>query len=110
MKLLLDENLSPELVAILSEIYSETAHVRDFDLKSAPDRILWAHAAREGYTIVTKDADFHHRSFLYGHPPKVIWIRVGNCSTRDIAALLVERREEIEALHLAPDSCFLVLA
>ena len=110
MKLLLDENLSRALVAILSEIYPATAHVRDFGLKSAPDPLVWAHAARGGYTIVTKDADFHHRSFLYGYPPKAIWIRLGNCSTKDIAALLIDGRKEIEAFHLSRESAFLVLA
>jgi predicted nuclease of predicted toxin-antitoxin system len=109
VKLLLDENLSPALVTILSDIYQDTSHVRDFGLKSAPDPVVWAHAARDGYTIVSKDADFHHRSFLYGHPPKVIWIRLGNCSTRDVAELLVERRETIEAFHLSAESSFLVL-
>ncbi len=78
-------------------------------LKSAPDLILWAHAARAGYTIVTKDADFHHRSFLYGHPPKVIWIRRGNCSTEHIATLLIEEREKVQAFDLSADSSFLVL-
>ena len=82
MKLLLDENLSPALVAILSELYPQTAHVRDFGLKSASDPTVWEYAAKEGYTIVTKDADFHHRSFLFGSPPRVIWIRLGNCSTQ----------------------------
>jgi len=60
--------------------------------------------------IVTKDADFQHRSFLYGYPPKVIWIRLGNCSTKDIAALLIDGREEIETFHLSRESAFLVLA
>jgi predicted nuclease of predicted toxin-antitoxin system len=34
---------------------------------------------------VSKDTDFHQRSFLFGGPPKVVWIRLGNCSTEDIA-------------------------
>ena len=110
MKLLLDENLSPALVLSLLGTYPETAHVRDFGLNSASDPTVWQHAAREGYTIVTKDADFHHRSFLYGYPPRIIWIRRGNCSTKDIAALLVKRRDEIEAFHSSADRSFLVLA
>lgn len=88
MKLLFDENLSPVLIRLLSDIYPESAHVRDLNLKSSPDPKVWAYAAEHGYTIVSKDADFRQRSFLYGHPPKVIWIRIGNCSTRCIAALL----------------------
>jgi len=109
VKLLLDENLSPALVARLSDVYPETGHIRDFGLKAASDSAVWAHAAREGYTIVTKDADFHHRSFLYGHPPKVIWIRAGNCSTENMAVLLIDGRERIMAFHRSPESSFLVL-
>ncbi len=110
MKLLLDENLSPALVSILSKLYEGVSHVSgELGLKSAPDLILWAHAARAGYTIVTKDADFHHRSFLYGHPPKVIWFRRGNCSTQDVATLLVGEREKVEAFDVSADSSFVVL-
>jgi len=109
VKLLLDENLSPALIAILSEAYPEITHVRDLGLKSAPDPAVWAQAARGGYTIVSKDADFHHRSFLYGYPPRVIWIRLGNCSTKNVATLLLDRREEIEAFHLSTERSFLVV-
>jgi predicted nuclease of predicted toxin-antitoxin system len=41
--------------------------------------------------LVTKDEDFHRLSVLKGMPPKVVWIRVGNCTTRDVARLLRER-------------------
>ncbi|MGH9627683.1 MAG: DUF5615 family PIN-like protein [Bryobacteraceae bacterium] len=68
------------------------------------------YAGSRGYTIVTKDADFHHRSFLDGHPPKVIWIRLGNCSTRDIAGLLVARRDDVVTFLLSIEHSFLVLA
>jgi predicted nuclease of predicted toxin-antitoxin system len=110
VKLLLDENLSPTLGDLLAGIYPDTAHVRELGLKSAPDPEVWAHAAKHGYTIVTKDADFHHRSFLQGHPPKVIWIRLGNCSTRDIAKLFMARKEQVETFLRSAEHSFLVLA
>lgn len=28
------------------------------------------------------------RSLVFGHPPKVVWIRTGNCSTADVERLL----------------------
>jgi predicted nuclease of predicted toxin-antitoxin system len=36
--------------------------------------------------LVTKDEDFHRLSVLRGAPPKVVWLRVGNCTTRDLCA------------------------
>jgi predicted nuclease of predicted toxin-antitoxin system len=63
-----------------------------------------------GYTIVSKDADFRQRSFLYGPPPKVIWIGLGNCSTSQIAGLLRKHLDEIEAFLLEEKQAFLRLA
>ena len=41
---------------------------------------------------MTKDEDFHRLSVLHGPPPKVIWIRLGNCSTDEVIRLLRRRR------------------
>jgi predicted nuclease of predicted toxin-antitoxin system len=70
---------------------------------------VWDYAAQTGYTIVTKDADFRQRSFLFGPPPKVIWIGLGNCSTKQIAELLRTQSQEIEAFGLAEEQAFLRL-
>ena len=77
MKLLFDENLSPTLVVALADVFQESTHVRDVGLKASADRKVWDYAGETGYTIVTKDADFRQRSFLFGPPPKVIWIGLG---------------------------------
>jgi predicted nuclease of predicted toxin-antitoxin system len=109
VKLLFDENLAASLVDSLSDSYNESVHVRDVGLKSSADRKVWDYAAEMGYTIVTKDADFRQRSFLFGPPPKVIWIGLGNCSTKQIAELLRKQRGQIEAFGLAEDEAFLSL-
>ena len=49
---------------------------------------MWKYALTHGFTIISKDSDFHQLSFLHGHPPKVVWIRRGNCSTDEIALML----------------------
>jgi KTSC domain/Domain of unknown function (DUF5615) len=58
--------------------------VRDLGLDSALDIEVWEHAKQFGFTIVSKDTDFSQRGFLFGPPPKVVWIRLGNCSTKEI--------------------------
>jgi predicted nuclease of predicted toxin-antitoxin system len=45
--------------------------------------------------LVTKDEDFHRLSVLRGAPPKVVWLRIGNCATADIARLLRDRVDEL---------------
>jgi predicted nuclease of predicted toxin-antitoxin system len=88
MKLLLDENISPKLAAKLSDIYPDSTHVRQVGLGRNDDLDVWKFARENGFAIVSKDSDFNHFSLLWGYPPKVIWLRTGNCSTREIAHLL----------------------
>jgi len=62
-------------------------HVHDCGLGSAPDAAVWEFAAQGGFIIVSKDLDFHDRSVLRAGPPKVIWLRTGNCSTARVEEL-----------------------
>jgi predicted nuclease of predicted toxin-antitoxin system len=75
----------------------------------AADAVIWRFAAEEGFTIVSKDADFRQRSFAYGHPPKVIWIRLGNCTVADSANLLRERFILVKRFHEDRDAALLKL-
>lgn len=81
MKLLLDQNLSRRLVAKIAGSYRESTHVADVGLGTASDRAIWEWAGERGYVVVSKDTDFRQLAFLYGPPPKVVWLRVGNVST-----------------------------
>ena len=56
------------------------------------------YARREGFVIVTKDSDFSDLCILQGFPPKVIWIRRGNCSSADIESILRDHKLDIESL------------
>ncbi|HEY2384004.1 MAG TPA: DUF5615 family PIN-like protein [Terriglobia bacterium] len=109
MKLLLDQNLSHRLVKALNLEFPESSHVRYAGLEKAPDGPVWEYAKTNGFLIVSKDADFHQRSFLFGHPPKVVWIRRGNCSTAAIETILREHREDIERFAETEQGSFLAL-
>ena len=80
--------------------------MRDLGLASAIDIEVWEYAKRLGFTIVSKDTDFSQRGFLFGPPPKVIWIRLGNCSTKEIQDVLLSYSAEIRQFGLDPDSSF----
>jgi predicted nuclease of predicted toxin-antitoxin system len=108
--LLFDENLSPRLCSLLSDCYPNAVHVRDVGLESQPDGDVWTFAAGNQQVIVTKDSDFRQRSFLYGSPPKVIWIGLGNCSTRAIESLLREHRDVVGWFVSEPAEAFLALS
>ena len=107
MKLLFDQNLSPILVARLADIFPQSLHVRKAGLERADDLSVWRFALERGFAIVTKDSDFQERSQIASSVPCIIRIRRGNCSTRDIEALLREHALPIEALD--QDRGFLIL-
>lgn len=109
MKLLFDQNLSHRLTEHTREAFPGTVHVKDIGLDSASDTEIWEFAKKEGFTIISKDSDFHQRSFLFGHPPKVIWIQRGNCSTTQISKIILENISHIYDFEDNPDSSFLIL-
>jgi predicted nuclease of predicted toxin-antitoxin system len=96
MKLLFDQNLSPRLPRLLLDLYPDSVHVREVGLREASDSEIWEYAKLNGFVIVSKDSDFQQRSLLYGHPPKFIWLRVGNCPVKPIEDLL---RKQSVAIH-----------
>ncbi len=57
-------------------------------MKESQDVDIWNYAKDKGYVIVSKDLDFQQRSLLFGHPPKVVRLRVGNCTVQKIEDLL----------------------
>lgn len=107
--LLLDHNLSPKLVQRLAELYPGSSHVHLLGLDRADDRTVWEYARDRDCIIVTKDADFSELLPLYGFPPKIVWIRRGNCSTKIIEALLRDNFEAIETMNDDPNTGIIML-
>mgnify|MGYP001602515600 CR=1 FL=1 len=109
MKLLFDHNLSFRLVAALRDLYPGSVHVREVELQAVDDEVVWDYARDHGFLIVSKDAEFHQRSLVLGAPPKFVWIRLGNCSTDEILALLRAHHADLLAFERTQDVAFLVL-
>ncbi|MBE9013124.1 DUF5615 family PIN-like protein [Pseudanabaenaceae cyanobacterium LEGE 13415] len=99
MRLLFDENLSPKLPNRLSGLFPHSLHVRDVGMKATIDPIVWDYAKVNDLMIVSKDADMHDLSLVFGSPPKVIWIRLGNCSTSQVESLLRRNFNVIESFY-----------
>lgn len=110
MKLLFNENLSPRLVGLLSTDFAGSCHVQDVQLNATTDAEIWDFARTNGFTLISKDSDFYDRSVLLGSPPKVIWLRVGNCSTQSIAELLATAQHAIRQFIIEDREACLWLA
>ncbi|MGI8553012.1 MAG: DUF5615 family PIN-like protein [Dehalococcoidia bacterium] len=103
MKLLFDQNLSPRLVEWLADLFPGSSHVSFVGLDRARDTELRADARANGFMIVTKDADFSELAIVRGFPPKVIWLRLGNCTNRQVEQVLRDNYSAIAALATNPE-------
>jgi predicted nuclease of predicted toxin-antitoxin system len=110
VKLLFDENLSPRLALSLSDLYPASIHLRECGLRGASDIEVWQYAAENGFVIVSKDSDFSQRSFLLGSPPKVIWLRIGNCTTTRADFVLRNAVSRVQSFLASGEESCLVLA
>lgn len=107
MKLLFDQNLSYRLCQLLADVFPDSQQVRRAPFDRATDDTIWEFARRDGFTIVTLNSDFADMATLRGAPPKVIWLRCGNCPTafverllRNQAALIAEFADSNDAACL----------
>ena len=66
-------------------------------MKATADPLVWDYAKDNDFMIVSKDADMHDLSLVFGDPPKVVWLRLGNCSTSQVENLL---RRDFEVIKL----------
>ncbi len=98
MKLLFDHNLSPRLVKQFAEVFPGSTHVYLLEMEQADDHQIWKYAQNNDFTIVTRDGDYNELLVLRGFPPKVIWIRRGNCSTVEIETILRLHLSDIQRL------------
>ena len=79
-------------------IGAATINVYNLNLHEVDDPVLWAFARENDFIVVSKDADFSELSMIQGFPPKLLWLRIGNCRTRDIENLIRTNYEFIVQL------------
>ena len=99
MKLLFDQNLSPKLVKRLADLYPGAAHLDPLGMGQADDTVVWNYAKANDFAIVTKDEDYDLLGVAWGHPPKVIWLQLGNCTTNQVEAAIRSHTIDIQAFE-----------
>lgn len=96
MKLLFDQNISFRIVKSIVHVFPNSNQVRQLGLEGARDIEIWNYAKDNDFTIVTFDADFFDFSIVKGVPPKVVWLRTGNTTTKNIELLLTSKSDYIK--------------
>ena len=96
MKLLFDQNISPKIVALVDMQFSGSKQVKHVGLENASDFEIFNFARVHEFVIITFDSDFVDLSIVKGIPPKIIWLRTGNLTTRSITNLLLQNISNIQ--------------
>jgi predicted nuclease of predicted toxin-antitoxin system len=96
MNLLFDQNISFRLIKQIIDLYPNAKQVRELGLENSSDFKIFEFAKRNDYTIVTFDSDFFDLNTLHRFPPKIIWIRTGNTTTKNLETILKDKYELIK--------------
>ncbi len=108
MTFLIDENLSRRLKRLLQSEFGTCVHVSDVGLLRSDDQLVWRKARELGLTLLSKDDDLREMVADRGPPPKLVWLRLGNCSTQEIAAALLSTRPEVDAFLKSEAGIYIV--
>jgi predicted nuclease of predicted toxin-antitoxin system len=94
LRLIADENISWRLKKVLLDWDVLPSNEIRPGIRLT-DLMIWQFARSNDYSILTFDEDFSELQNLHGFPPKIIWLRISNTPTIEIAALLTKLQEDI---------------
>ena len=100
MRFLVDNQLPATLSRCLVKLGHESVHVSDVGFDGSTDKQIWDYAVRQGYVIISKDADFFDLQLTQRKCTPVIWVRLGNCRTGYLCSVFERHIKAIvEQLH-----------
>jgi predicted nuclease of predicted toxin-antitoxin system len=101
VKFLVDANLPPRLCVWLRSHRHEAEHLFDRNLLTATDTQIWERGRIARLIILSKDVDFYDRALLFGAPPQVVHVALGNCRNTRLFEVLSDEWAEIERALLS---------
>jgi predicted nuclease of predicted toxin-antitoxin system len=79
----LDENLSDRIISRVADLFPDSTYIKAVGLREADDFVVWEWAKKHGFTIVSKDTDFHQRAIVFGHRQELnLFFQQGNDQRR----------------------------
>jgi predicted nuclease of predicted toxin-antitoxin system len=88
MRFLVDAQLPPALAQWIGKRGYSASPVRDLGLRDSDDGSIFNLATEQGWILVTKDEDFVVRCLGIAGAPKVVWLRIGNCTNVRLFSVL----------------------
>jgi len=107
MNLLFDQNISFRIIKRIEDIFPGAISVRELGYDNPHDLEIWKFAQLNNFSIVTFDSDFIDIVNLRGFPPRIIWFRMGNTSTKNIAERIRKEQGNIIDFLNSTENAFL---
>lgn len=112
MKFLIDAQLPPSLCRIFTEQDYDAIHTQSLPAQNdTPDREIIRVSMQSERTVITKDSDFWESYVLKKEPYKLVLVKTGNISTKNLKALfskhvtsLVAALQENEVVVISQES------
>lgn len=96
MRFLIDVQLPGTLARWLRGRELDAVHVLERNLGRTDDRELWDLANKENRIFISKDEDFFILAMRPKDQVRLLWVRLGNCRTKDLLQRLNREWPQIE--------------
>jgi predicted nuclease of predicted toxin-antitoxin system len=98
MKFLVDAHLPRSLCALLPAHGHDASHTLDLpDKNKTKDCVINQISLDDQRVVISKDTDFFYSHLVRGQPWKLLLVKTGNVSTRDLKTLFERNLPAIEA-------------
>lgn len=98
MKFIVDAQLPRRLCAVLAKNGHDAIHTLDLpEENTTKDSIINQLSIDEQRIVVSKDSDFFYSHMAQGRPWKLLMIKTGNISTKDLCDLIDRNWARIES-------------
>ena len=96
MKVLIDQNISHRIMVHIAFVFDGIAHVKTEGWIDWNDYDIFMAARQKKYdAVITLDEDFNKLLLEHSYPPRVIWLKTGNCSTKRLAEIIIQHQDTI---------------
>lgn len=101
MNFIVDAQLPHGLAQLLQRFGHDAIHTTDLPAGNAtPDSEINRLSVSEQRVVISKDSDFFYSHVLEGRPWKLLLVRTGNISTRELVSLFERNLAPIESALL----------
>lgn len=87
-RFLVDNQLPAALVHWIESKDCRAEHVLALDMAQSRDEIIWEWARQSRAVIVSQDEDFAQMTVMRPEQVQVVWLRLGNCRTTVLLAVM----------------------